>query len=430
MGGIKRAIYCIFGLIAVACPQIADAQDFSPDINIDLAARIAKIGQSIDDSKKQFDELGKVLHGLAGDVEAVKGDYIRLETGVTILKDGVPITLPLKQEVAKLNEQIATAEASRKKVVEEIDKIFDDLVKLRTGSDATSSLELHAFNRRLFAAGAESLSNAAVIKEEKGLGVGAPESLRSVLAKVEVERRKFEASLSEGPAEPPPNLTASMTGLVEQLSKLNPDTAAAVAGAKAAALSLSDRLAALFPEIDTKTVNRKVADITVAAAKLNTVLPKKAAENDKGLKTSLLGEEAAYAALTALKKTLDEMELTAAGDMVQIIEAKVGDTFSTTRVVPSRWCDATAAMAELCDRKPNCKLDTGFEVQLCGFNRAPSADPRYRGVFVRYQCLRGIDGNFAGKYPIRSGATDDNRLEKPRGNYVVIRGGGVIMCSS
>lgn len=430
MIGAKRPIFSVFVLVFIAHWRIACAEDLSSDANADLLRRIGEVRQSVNDAQEQFDDIGKVLRELASDVEEVKGDYIRLETGDTILKEGVPVTYPLTEEVTKLNEQVAAAEASRKKIVEKIDKVFDDLVQLRIGSDAATSLELHAFSRRLFAAGVASLSSAAVVEEEKAKDASDPDSLRLVLAQVEAETRKFEASLSEAPEEPNPNLTVSMTGLVDRLSGLTPDTAASIPGAKTAAMSLADRLAALFPEIDTKNLNRTIADITTAATKFNTALPKKSAANDQGLKTSLLNDEAAYAALKELQKTLDEMELSTVGVKVRIIEAKVGDTFPATRIIPSRWCDATAAMAELCDRKSNCKIETGFEVQLCGSNRAPSADPRYRGVFVRYQCLRGIDNNFVGNYPIPAGTSNNNILERPRGNYVIIRGGGAIMCAS
>lgn len=434
MGGIVGKIGCaIYGaaaLIAILCSQVAHPEDLSPDINSAIAKRIAEVRQSVDQSKKQFDELGKVLNGLASDIAEVKGDFIRLNSGTLVLKEGISTMAPLEAEVAKLNEQIAANDAARKKVVDEIDKVFVSLVALRTGNGTTPPLELRAFTRLLLTSAAQPLSNADVVAQEKSKAADDPEGLRTAFAKLETERHKFEAALSGGSVEPPPGVTASMTALIDQLSTLTSDKAASIAGAKAAALSLSDRLAELFPDVDAKDVARKVADIRAAAVKFDAALPKKTTENDAGLKISLLNDEGAYGALTALQKTLDEMELKAAGAMVRITEAKVGDTFPTDRAIPSRWCNATAAMAALCDRKPNCKLDTSFEVQLCGFSRAPSADPRYRGVFVRYQCLRGIDHNFVGNYPIPSGASDKTTLDSPRGNYVIIRGGGAIICSS
>lgn len=431
VGRIGCAIYSAAALIAILCSRVAHAEDISSDINSALAKRIAEISQSVEESKKQFDEIGKALQGLSGDIQAVKGDFIRLDSGTLVLKEGVPAAAPLEAEVAKLNEQIAANDAARKKVVKEIDDVFASLVALRTGNGTTPSLELRAFTRLLLTSTAQSLSNADVVAEEKSKAADDPEGLRTALAKLETERRKFEAALSGGSVEPPPGVTASITALLGQLSGLTPDKAASIEGAKAAVLSLSDRLAELFPEVDTKDVARKVADIKIAAGKLNSALPQKTAENDAGLKTSLLEDVASYSALATLQKTLDDMELKAAGAMVRIIEAKVGDTFPTDRAIPSRWCNATAAMAALCDRKPNCKLDTSFEVQLCGFSRAPSADPRYRGVFVRYQCLRGTDGNFVGNYPTpSSGVSDKITLDRPRANYVIIRGGGAIICSS
>lgn len=429
MRGVGSLICGTVALVAATTASICQAQDLSPDINAGLVGRIAEIRESIETAQHQFDTLGKQLNDLAQDVQAVKGDFVRLGDGNTVLKKDVRLTAPLEADVAKLGDEIAAAEEARRKAIDEIDGIFDSLVRMRTGNTPAQSLELHAFVRRMLAAATSSLLNGAVVADERAFVAETSQTLRATLAAVEAERRKFEAEVSAGPAQASPDLTASMTALEAQIEQLDTTTATAIDGAEVAALSLSARLAALFPKVETADVGRTVVAIQTAATKLNAVLPTDDAK-DGGLKAALLADNAAYGTLVTLEATLNKMALKSAGPVVRILEAKVGDTFAARRAVPSRWCNATAAMAALCDRKPNCKLDAGFEVQLCGFNPAPSADPRHRGVFVRYQCLRGIDANFVGTYPFPPDASGNRTLKLAPKNYVILRGGGAILCSS
>jgi hypothetical protein len=237
-------------------------------------------------------------------------------------------------------------------------------------------------------------------------------------------------TVAGGNALPQPNAADSIQSLINALAMFTPETISKIEGAETAANALSTRLGELFPDIGKAQVDARMLAITAAAEKLTVALPKKPPADKAGLKTALLEDEKAFRALTALEKTLGEMELANAGPMIRVIEAKVGDTYPSGPVVAQRWCNATAAMTKLCDRKSNCSLTAAFEVDLCGYNPAPSADPRHRGVFVRYECVRGINANFVRQHPVPGENTNETGLARPRGDYVIIRGGGAIVCST
>ncbi len=117
---------------------------------------------------------------------------------------------------------------------------------------------------------------------------------------------------------------------------------------------------------------------------------------------------------------------------------KVVDTYHKHRN-SKRWCDATMATRVACDRKGECDfsdatvgnqvLPAGYQSRLCGFNPAPTADPRHRGVHVFYQCLRDHTKNFEND-PIVVGSIEAKSMTEEFGDvqYALLRQGGQIVC--
>jgi hypothetical protein len=92
----------------------------------------------------------------------------------------------------------------------------------------------------------------------------------------------------------------------------------------------------------------------------------------------------AEAAIAALKKLEGGFR-----PQVHIIEATYGDTGG--KWSGSRYCDATLAMREKCERQAKCELPASYQTALCGFDPIPRADDRIRGVAVQFACFAGGD---------------------------------------
>ncbi|MEI9412343.1 hypothetical protein [Mesorhizobium salmacidum] len=137
--------------------------------------------------------------------------------------------------------------------------------------------------------------------------------------------------------------------------------------------------------------------------------------------------DAAVTAFNNLSAEIDKLGLKDVGLVVRVREAKLGDTYPRYYIA-NRWCDATAYMRAHCDRQAKCDVGASYQTDVCGYNPAPSAEPQHRGLYVIYECVRNLEANFDSGYdptPLAGNA----RLQKPVNDYVVLRGGGSLMCA-
>jgi hypothetical protein len=77
---------------------------------------------------------------------------------------------------------------------------------------------------------------------------------------------------------------------------------------------------------------------------------------------------------------------------IHIINSWFGDLDSDWR--DGRLCDSRSAVRKLCERLTDCALPSAAnkpfdQEQLCGYDPAPLADPRDKGVVIRFTCVRG-----------------------------------------
>jgi len=83
---------------------------------------------------------------------------------------------------------------------------------------------------------------------------------------------------------------------------------------------------------------------------------------------------------------------------IHIVSATFGDLRARWR--EGRQCSAMSYMMSRCEAKASCKLEAAAGTEatagkpyaqqiLCGFDPAPLADERYKGVAVHFACLRG-----------------------------------------
>ncbi|ACS60268.1 hypothetical protein Rleg_5446 (plasmid) [Rhizobium leguminosarum bv. trifolii WSM1325] len=220
-------------------------------------------------------------------------------------------------------------------------------------------------------------------------------------------------------------LIAKLDELSAALAQLDSARFAKIPDAEAKAETLTNRLFELSHGLAEKVDGNRSSSITRAATDLNGAL----AAAPQALKTLLLQGDESSEALNKLRETILTLGLRKPGLVVRVVEAKFGDTY-TGRVSASRWCDATSYLRGKCDRAGSCTLDQNYQDVVCGFNPAPSADLRDRGLYVDYQCVPNIEASFAKDYDPAAHLSTSPFLKKSRAQYVVLRGNGSIVCGA
>ena len=174
--------------------------------------------------------------------------------------------------------------------------------------------------------------------------------------------------------------------------------------------------------------NAKVANFAKAAGELNTAL----STATDPTKAVLKRDAAAVENLSKLVLTVQSLKLSNLGLVVRVLEAKFGDTYPNPRdrLIAKRWCDATAYMRIACDRKASCSVPATYQNDVCGYNPAPAADPRNRGLYVLYECVLDTEDNFRGRYTGSDFVEGSVRLRRPPNQYVVLRGNGGLQCGA
>ncbi len=222
------------------------------------------------------------------------------------------------------------------------------------------------------------------------------------------------------------NVVAQMKALVDALAPLDTEKFEKLEGAPDQAEALAAALARVSNRFVDVSNNNRVTQITNAAGKFTTTLNGASAATKKILQQDGDASEN----LNKLLLAIQDLKLTDAGLVVRVLEAKFGDTYPVNTFIEKRWCDATAYMRAACDRQPKCSLATNYQDQVCGFNPAPSAEARYRGLYVRYECVRNIEANFVAAYGTHGSAAGPVRLQMSRDKYVVLRGSGSLICGA
>jgi hypothetical protein len=220
-------------------------------------------------------------------------------------------------------------------------------------------------------------------------------------------------------------LVAKIDDLISALSSFKSTDFQKIDGAAGKSGQLTSRLYELSTGLADRADGAKVSSITKSAGDLSAAIGGLAAP----VKSLIQQNDDASQALNKLLASIQDLGLRKPGLVVKIIEAKFGDTFSARSLNSERWCDATAYMRAHCDRTGSCLLDANYQDVVCGFNPAPSADPRDRGLYVDYQCVPNIEASFAWAYdPVARQETSPILRKKNRSDYVILRGGGAIVC--
>ncbi|MCZ4088721.1 hypothetical protein O3W52_00970 [Ensifer psoraleae] len=222
------------------------------------------------------------------------------------------------------------------------------------------------------------------------------------------------------------NILGKMDGLIAALSSLNSEGFKKIDGANARAEELTSRLYELSAGLKEPVEGSKVTSIAKTAESLNNALSTVSAST----KALIQQGDDSSETLNKLLVSIQNLGLRKPGLVVRVIEAKFGDTFPDNYVIKKRWCDATAYMRAKCDRSGSCSLDANYQDLVCGFNPAPSADLRDRGLFVDYVCVPNIESSFAGAYNPDKTRSEPVFLRKNRSEYVVLRGNGAIVCGA
>ncbi|OWV69638.1 hypothetical protein ATY77_20960 [Rhizobium sp. R634] len=213
--------------------------------------------------------------------------------------------------------------------------------------------------------------------------------------------------------------------LLAALARLDPTTFAAIPGMDVKAEALTNRLFELSSPLNAQADKAAISSIIKATGELDGAL----LGSSQTVKALLQQGDESSEALNKLRETIQGLGLRKPGLVVRVVEAKFGDTY-TTRISPSRWCDATSYLRGKCDRAGACTLDQNYQDLVCGFNPAPSADLRDRGLFVDYQCVPNIEASFAAGYDPIAYRSSSPFLSKSRSQYVVLRGSGSIVCGA
>ncbi|WSG98800.1 hypothetical protein U8P76_30675 (plasmid) [Rhizobium johnstonii] len=231
-----------------------------------------------------------------------------------------------------------------------------------------------------------------------------------------------EASSSPNGAE----ALAKLDELLTVLTSFNSDSFGKIAGANDKAEQIATRLYELTAGLADRAERGRASSITRVAGELDAAIT----GSTTTLKSSLQQGDESSEALNKLRETISSLGLRKPGLVLRVLEAKFGDTFSSIRPIAARWCDATSYMRNKCDRSGSCSLDANYQDTVCGFNPAPSADLRDRGLFVDYQCVPNIEASFSGDYAPKSVRSSSPFLKKSKDEYVVLRGNGAIICGT
>ncbi|MBY5533644.1 hypothetical protein HFO58_10770 [Rhizobium leguminosarum] len=227
---------------------------------------------------------------------------------------------------------------------------------------------------------------------------------------------------SSPPATPAADVIAQLDALITSLKSLDSTSFQKIDGASKKAGELTERIYALDQNLSETADAKKASSIVKASEGLTGAI----GSASPSVKALLQQTDAANEGLNNLLASIQTLALRPPGLVVRVNEAKFGDTYPDKYYIKRRWCDATAYMRARCDRKGTCSLEANYQDVVCGFNPAPSADLRDRGLFVDYQCVPNIEASFTGTYgPVRAVTPV---LKKSRQAYVVLRGSGAIVC--
>lgn len=388
----------------------------------DIGKSVTDIGDALKLAKDNFADIDRKLADLKAKVDALKGDLIRLEDGTAVVKQGTPSTDLVKDDLEKLNAALAEANAKRDEAIGKLDEIFTLLVSIRaTKTGDTYPNDLHGFLRSLVDQLTTYLDEAPIAAEELELPAESDKSLRHALVPFYASLKKFNDAVQVPPAGP--EIVANITALTSALGAYTPRTFQALPGAPAAASALGGKMAELSQDY-TLAAAAKTVDQLIKAANQMTGFIK---ESPAAAKQVLKQTDAAVTAFNNLSAEIANLKLSDVGLVVRVREAKLGDTYPRYYIA-NRWCDATAYMRAHCDRQPKCDLGASYQTDVCGYNPAPSAEPRHRGLYVIYECVRNLEANFAGDYDPTPPA-GQARLQRPVNDYVVLRGGGSLICA-
>lgn len=445
-------IILVFGLVAGLVTGVASfaalAQNLSPEKNAIIQNSIEKVKKAVEQAGSEFKEIQTLLGKLKVNVEAISGDMIELKSEASILKKGKYSTDLLRLKLDRINTQLADAQSKRDEIIVDLVAMYDAIAGLR--QDQRN--DPHGFLLKLITTLNDQIGTDHIAETEKSLADDSAISLVSALIPFYNQLAKFNVAV--GADNINRDVVTRMTLLTKTVAGLSAAQISALEKGNAASGALVKALSAKFNDAALAQAKPAVGAITIAATALTAALPDKT-KGGKVLQQVLIGDPKASKALVDLEAALDIVGLQDAGLVVRITHALYGDTPIRWKKVPvngcktvsgkktncqfrrepivnhHRWCDATTAMRGLCDRKNGCKLLPAHNTTACGYDPAPSADPRNRGIYVKYECVPNIEDKFTGHYNRRSRKPREHT--HPVGSaldYVVLRTGGNILCSA
>jgi hypothetical protein len=421
--------YALAVLSAICGQSETFAQSLDKETNSNIESNIGGIKTRLQQAKVDFEKIGTDLSDLDQQIKALSDDKLKLESGALVLKNGATSADFLKAEIEKLDAAESAVTAKRAEIIDELDKIYDVIAAIRTqGSSTNRQNDAPGLLKKLLVTLTAELGKPDIAEAEKKA-----ENSKKLLTQLELFYPVLAAfNASAGGDAPGLDIVAKMGSLESALKMFSKEQLAATKGATLAATDLDAVLRSKVFEIQAKVTQANVDDIKKTATGLTSVLPKKSASDDasKQLSHGLKADLSAINGLSDLETAIQDLNLKERGLVIRILEAKFGDTYPENSYISKRWCDATMRLRVDCDRKKECDVPTDYNKSLCGYDPAPSADPRHRAVYVKYVCLQDLESNFAGIYENDSSLVHSSgRLSRPRAEYVLLREGGKILCA-
>jgi hypothetical protein len=150
--------------------------------------------------------------------------------------------------------------------------------------------------------------------------------------------------------------------------------------------ALSTALDGALPDV---TIEERFAKLLTGV----TALIGASAANQVLLTTALLQDKTKPVPMAREQFDTAWAKITDADYKIHVVRSWFGDLRTVWR--ESRLCTSTSAMKAQCEAKTECSLLPGTapapfnQESLCGFDPAPLADIRFKGVVVNYTCVRG-----------------------------------------
>jgi hypothetical protein len=342
---------------------------------------------------------------LAFDYAAWARRFVGIVTlSVAVGAFGSPARSATAAEIKKLIEDLSAALPQADGQLDAVwgdqaEKLRAQLSKLKTTDDINSAVtragELEAL---LKGKAVTSSSNARLLDSMDKLNTAAAaiEANDPVTAFNKQLTRLRDLATMQGFPSSHPDVQKALSGLHEIATKIEtPDPAGAFRWHANTLLAVTPTAAPGLTQADATDTTTKLID---TLGKVEIAYPahgvvQRANRATQAIKDQIPNAASAVATdgnvRTALQALRDE-----ATRALGLVQSRIHIIAATYGASGSRRCNATAAMLQACERRPNCALPTPA-TNLCGYDPAASADTASKAAYVDYQCVIGGEDTWA-----------------------------------